>query len=36
MEAALLKRFEAAMTDEEREQLAMSKEFDLQAAKRGK
>jgi hypothetical protein len=36
MEAALLKRFEAAMTDEEREQLTMSKEFDAQGAKRGK
>ena len=36
MEEALLKRFEAEMTDEEREQLGMSKEFDLQAAKRGK
>lgn len=35
MEAALVRRFEAAMTDEERKQLAMSKEFDLQAAKRG-
>jgi hypothetical protein len=36
MEAALLRRFDAAMTEEEREQLVMSKEFDLQAAKGGK
>jgi len=36
MEEALLKRFEAEMTDEEREQLAMSREFDKQAGKRGK
>jgi len=36
IEAALMKQIEAAMTDEEREQLAMSKEFDLQAAKRWK
>ena len=36
MEEALLKRFEAAMTDEEREQLELSKQYDAQAAKRGK
>ncbi len=36
MEEALLKRFEAEMTDEEREQLAMSREFDRQAGKRSK
>lgn len=36
MEEALQKRFEAAMTADEREQQAMSKEFDLQAGKRGK
>jgi hypothetical protein len=36
MEEALLKRFEAEMTEEEREQLAMSREFDKQAGKRGK
>jgi hypothetical protein len=36
MEAALMKQIEAAMTADEREQQVMSKEFDLQAAKRGK
>jgi len=36
MEAALLKQFEAAMTDEEREQMAMSKEYDAQAGRAGK
>jgi hypothetical protein len=36
MEEALLKRFEAEMTDEEREQLAMSREFDKQAGKRSR
>jgi len=36
MEEALLKRFEAEMTEEKREQLAMSREFDKQAGKRGK
>jgi len=35
MEEALLKRFEAEMTEEEREQLAMSREFDKEAGKRG-
>ena len=36
MEEALLKRFEAEMTEEEREQLAISREFDKQAGKWGK
>lgn len=36
MEEALLKRFEAEMTEEEREQLAMSREFDKDAGKRRK
>lgn len=36
MEEALLRRFEAAMTDEEREQLELSKEYDAQAGKTGK
>ncbi len=36
MEEALLKRFEAEMTDEEREQLAMSREYDKQAGQAGK
>ena len=36
MEEALLKQFEAAMTDEEREQLAMSREYDAQAGRAGK
>lgn len=36
MEEALLKRFEAEMTEEEREQLAMIREFDKEAGKRGK
>jgi hypothetical protein len=36
MEEALLKRFEAEMTDEEREQRAMSKEYDKQAGQTGK
>ena len=36
MEEALLKRFEAEMTEEEREQLAMSREFDKEAGKRRK
>jgi hypothetical protein len=36
MEEALLKWFEAAMTEEEREQLAMSKEYDKQAGRAGK
>ena len=33
MEEALLKRIEAAMTDDEREQLAMSREYDKQAGR---
>jgi hypothetical protein len=33
MEAALMKRFEAAMTADEREQQAMSREYDREAAK---
>ena len=36
MEEALLKRFDAEMTDEEREQLAMSREYDKQAGRTGK
>jgi len=36
MEEALLKRFEAEMTKDEREQLAMSREFDKEAGKRRK
>ena len=36
MEEALLKRFEAEQTDEEREQLAMSREYDKQAGRAGK
>jgi len=36
MEEALLKRFEAEMTEEEREQLSMSKEYDKQAERAGK
>jgi len=36
MEEALLKRFEAEMTEEEREQLAMSREYDKQAGRAGK
>lgn len=36
MEEALLKRFESEMTEEEREQLAMSREYDKQAGRAGK
>lgn len=36
MEETLLKRFEAEMTEEEREQFAISREFDKEAGKRGK
>ena len=36
MEEALLKRFEAEMTEEERDQLAMSREYDKQAGRAGK
>lgn len=36
MEAVLMKQIEAAMTPDECEQLAISKEFDLRAVKRGK
>lgn len=36
MEEALLKQFEAEMTEDEREQLAMSREYDAQAGRAGK
>ena len=36
MEEALLKQIEAAMTDEEREQQALSREYDKQAGRAGK
>lgn len=36
MEEALLKRFEAEMTEEEREQMAMSREYDKRAGRAGK
>ena len=36
MEEALMKKFEAEMTEEEREQLAMSREYDKQAGRAGK
>jgi hypothetical protein len=35
MEEALLKQIEAAMTDEEREQQALSREYDKQAGRAG-
>jgi len=36
MEEALMKRIEAAMTEDEREQLALSREYDKQAGRTGK